>query len=198
MAFNSFLGNSPLASASARRVLGIDPGTQLCGFGIVEDQGQQLRCLACGTIKTMTSRDNDEGSNLPQRLLVIYDNLTQLIKKYQPKVMAVESVFHAANAQSALKLGHARGVILMTAAQHGLDVFEYAPRSIKKGLTGSGAASKEQVQKMVKMLLRGTLDEATSRSLDATDALAAAIFHSHNNPFLKSVKSAVRAAEGLS
>lgn len=173
-------------TSEGRRILGIDPGSQITGFGIIEDAGNRIQCVATGTIRTA------EAAELPQRLKIIYDNLVAIIRKYNPQVVAIESVFHGNNVQSALKLGHARGVALLAAAECGLQCFEYAPRTIKKGLTGSGAAGKDQVQKMVGALLRGS---TLPKSLDATDALAVAIVHAHTNPWLKTPKIASRAVQ---
>ena len=171
-------------SKNEQVIIGVDPGSQVTGFGIIASKEQGMRCLASGVVSVPSAKSSVKAINLanktdlPERLAIIHDGLSALVERYQPQVMAVESVFHAKNSQSALKLGHARGIALLVAAQHRLPCYEYAPRSIKKGLTGTGAASKEQVQKMVRMILAGS----TIRSLDASDALAVAIFHHHSNP----------------
>ncbi len=172
-----------------RRILGVDPGSQVTGFGVIEDRGDTLACLTSGTIRTTKARAGDNQTNLPKRLGIIHDGLNQLVSQYRPQIMVVESVFHARNAQSALKLGQARGVALLVGAQHGLEVFEYSPRAVKKGITGSGAATKSQVERMVKVLLHGKV----MRSLDATDALALAIYHCHLTPWLRHTKSSTTA-----
>jgi crossover junction endodeoxyribonuclease RuvC len=174
-----------------RRILGIDPGSHYCGFGIIEDTGNKLSCVTSGVISM------GNKAELPQRLLAIFNNLSALVQQYRPQMMAVESVFHANHAKSALVLGHARGIPLLVAAQFKLEFFEYAPRAIKKGLTGAGNADKEMVQKMVRMLLRDSLLDKPVRNLssrgdlkmDETDALAVAIYHAHINPWLKMTSS---------
>lgn len=165
-----------------QRILGIDPGSQNTGFGIIEDNAGKLTCIDAGVIRTITTRSkSSQESNLAQRLQIIFQNIALLIEQHRPEVMVVESLFHAKNAQSALILGHARGVALLAAAQHQLTLFEYTPRAIKKGLTGNGAAAKDDVARMVRLLLQ----DSRSLSLDASDALAVAIYHAHLNPWLR-------------
>ncbi len=153
------------------RVMGIDPGSIKSGYGVVDMVGQQLMMIAFGVIKTPPK------SLLPERLLTISDRLRALIEQYQPDVVAVEDVFFAQNATSALKLGQSRGAILLTAAQAGLDVAEYSPLEVKQAVVGYGRADKVQVQHMVKTLLG--LQEIP-RPDDAADALAIAICHHHS------------------
>lgn len=158
------------------RVLGIDCGTQFTGFGVVElDADAQLTCLSCGTIQVSPRVD------MAQRLRSIFDRLGAVIQQYEPDEVAIEGVFYAVNAKSALKLGQVRGVAMLAAANAGLPVAEYAPLAIKSAVVGYGRAEKEQVQHMVKQLLR--LDETPS-SPDAADALAIAICHLHTSSTL--------------
>jgi len=163
------------------KILGIDPGTQVTGYGVVEKRGSELVHIADGSIKL------GSADPLAERLLVISDAIDGLVAEYAPDAVAVESVFFAKNARSALTLGHARGVVLLCAARHGLEVFEYAPRTIKLAVTGYGNAEKDQVQKMVAMLLGGRMTEGA----DASDALAIAVCHiNHQRPGAQSARRA--------
>jgi len=153
------------------RVLGIDCGTEYTGFGVVEMASSgRLQCLTCGAIRLAT-RDP-----LPVRLSLIYSRLAELIREHQPDEVAIEDVFYALNAKSALKLGQVRGVAMLAAASSGLEVAEYAPLSIKSAVVGYGRAEKHQVQQMVTRLLQ--LAELPEPA-DASDALAIAICHLH-------------------
>lgn len=147
-------------------ILGVDPGSLATGYGVVST-GPVARMLAGGVIRT-AARDE-----LAARLLTIHDALSEVIGAHRPDVMVVESLFNARNPRSALVLGHARGAILLAGARDGLPVHEYAPRDIKKALTGNGAAAKDQVRFMVMRLL-GLKEEPP---LDQSDALAAALAH---------------------
>ncbi|MBI4374501.1 MAG: crossover junction endodeoxyribonuclease RuvC [Deltaproteobacteria bacterium] len=149
------------------RVLGIDPGSAITGYGIVEKAGAQFRHVANGTVRTSRS------SSFSKRLQKIFSEIGELIVKSRPDVMAVEEIFFAKNPMSALKLGESRGVALLAAAQHDLAVHEYSTREIKQAVTGYGQASKEQIQKMVRQLLK--LPQVATE--DASDALALAICH---------------------
>jgi crossover junction endodeoxyribonuclease RuvC len=152
------------------RVLGVDCGGEYTGFGIVEGDGRSLACLTAGAIR-LIPRDPME-----LRLKKIFDSLSALITEYRPEVVAIEDVFYSVNAKSALKLGHVRGVAMMSAAQHGLSVVSYAPLAIKSAVVGYGRAEKSQVQVMVARLLH--LDQLPQPA-DAADALAIAICHIH-------------------
>ncbi|ADV83249.1 crossover junction endodeoxyribonuclease RuvC [Terriglobus saanensis] len=156
------------------RVFGIDCGTEYTGWGVVEvdDSGKRQRLvpIAAGAIKL------HKKHKTPERLQQVYVELTGLITAYEPEVVAIEDVFFAANAKSALKLGHVRGVAMLAAASCGLQVAEYAPLSIKSAVVGYGLAAKEQVQFMVARLL--DLEKAPEPA-DAADALAIAICHIH-------------------
>jgi crossover junction endodeoxyribonuclease RuvC len=156
------------------RVFGIDCGTNCTGYGVVDvetsPRATHLRAVASGGLKVTKSHA------LPMRLEYIYSELSSLLQTHRPDVVAVESVFYSVNAQSALKLGHVRGVALLAAAIHGLPVAEYAPLAIKSAVVGFGLAQKEQVQFMVARLLNL---ECAPESADAADALAIAICHIH-------------------
>ena len=147
-------------------ILGIDPGSRVTGYGLIDNQPNQMRYIASGYLKLV-------GDNLPQRLGQIFQQVEFIIEKYQPQHMGIENVFMQRNADSALKLGHARGAAICAAYQAGLEIAEYAPREIKKALVGSGAAGKDQVQHMVRRLL-GLQQQLQS---DEGDGLAIAICH---------------------
>jgi crossover junction endodeoxyribonuclease RuvC len=151
------------------RVLGIDPGTAVLGYGVVESQaGRSARLVECGILQTK-ARDP-----LPARLRVIYDGITDLIARHRPDAVAVESVFYAKNARTTVVMSHARGVILLAAEEAGLPIGEYSPAMVKKTVVGRGAAMKPQVGYMVAQLLR--LKAAPSPS-DAADGVAIALTH---------------------
>ncbi|OGR00115.1 MAG: crossover junction endodeoxyribonuclease RuvC [Deltaproteobacteria bacterium RIFOXYD12_FULL_55_16] len=147
------------------RILGIDPGSRATGYGVIDRQGQALAFVTCGVIRT------SEKQPFPERLAEIYDGIREVIAVYKPQLAGVEDIFTAINPRSALKLGHARGVLLLAIRQHGLLLEEYSPRLVKQAVAGYGQASKEQVQQMVRVLLK--LSAAPSH--DAADALAVAI-----------------------
>jgi crossover junction endodeoxyribonuclease RuvC len=157
------------------RVFGIDCGTEFTGYGVVEVEETarmpRLRPLCAGAIK-LSKKDHT-----PARLAQVYAELVALMEMWEPQVVAIEDVFFAANAKSALKLGHVRGVAMLAAANCGLPVAEYAPLSIKSAVVGYGLAAKEQVQFMVARLL--DLERAPEPA-DAADALAIAICHIHH------------------
>jgi crossover junction endodeoxyribonuclease RuvC len=153
------------------RVLGIDPGTAITGYGLVEGEEDSLRLTAYGAITTPA------GQPLPQRLQQIYRELRALIATWRPDSAAVEELFFSKNARTALAVGHARGVALLALTDAGLSVQEYKPAEVKQAIAGYGGAPKEQVQGMVQLLLG--LDE-TPRPDDAADALAVAICHFHS------------------
>ena len=153
------------------RVMGLDPGTIIAGWGFVDKQPSRLVHVDNGLAMAGSARDP-----LPARLVAIHAALLEVIERYQPDVVAVEEVFFNKNVQSALQLGHGRGVALLAAAQRSVPVVSYAPAMIKRAVTGSGRADKHQVQMMVKALL-GLREVAAE---DASDALAAAICHCHH------------------
>ena len=155
------------------RIFGIDPGSRRTGYGCVETDGRRYRLVACGAI-TMRA-----GDPFPHRLAAIHRELGRLLAVHRPQSVAIENVFHAVNARSALTLGHARGVAMLAAVSAGCEVFEYTPAEVKRAVVGYGRAEKRQVQQMVKLLLG--LDEAPA-PFDAADALAIAICHLHIRP----------------
>jgi crossover junction endodeoxyribonuclease RuvC len=148
-------------------VLGIDPGTQVTGYGVVSGSGASgMSLLECGVIRTQ-ARDP-----LPSRLREIFDGVTELLAKHRPEVLCVEDIFYARNVRTTVTLGHARGVILLAGERAGVRVHELPPASIKKSVVGSGAATKEQVQFMITRLLRL---KAPPKPSDAADGVAAAL-----------------------
>lgn len=149
-------------------ILGIDPGSRVTGYGLINESNQKIQYIDSGCIRTSLGE-------LSQRLLQIFNGICQLMEMYQPQEVAIEEVFMHKNPNSALKLGHARGVAMVACASHRIQVSEYSPREIKQALVGYGAAQKEQVKHMVVRLL--TLSSAPQN--DASDALAIAICHSH-------------------
>ncbi|HHW12265.1 MAG TPA: crossover junction endodeoxyribonuclease RuvC [Firmicutes bacterium] len=152
-------------------ILGVDPGTAITGYGLVEQQGQRLTAHDYGVIRTQA------GCPLSERLKQIYDRITALIQEYQPDVLVVEELFFNKNTRTALAVGQARGVILLAAAVQGLTVAEYTPLQVKMAVVGYGRAEKKQVQEMVRLLLRlKTLPKPD----DAADALAIAICFAHS------------------
>jgi crossover junction endodeoxyribonuclease RuvC len=151
-----------------RRILGIDPGSRLTGFGIVDFTDSEACYVASGTIRSA-------GGDFPARLRQIFEAVTAVVDEYVPDIVAIESVFMHKNAASALKLGQARSAALCATFGRALEVHEYAPREIKLAIVGTGGASKEQVQHMVVSLLRLSAVPAP----DAADALAAALCHGH-------------------
>ena len=150
----------------ARIILGVDPGIADTGYGVISDEGGKISCLTYGSIKTSPKDD------LITRLDSLHKQLTAVIKKYQPDLASVEELFFSKNVKTALTVGHARGVILLTLKQNNLAVFEFKPSQVKQEVDCYGAAKKDQVQKMVKMLLK--LDEIPKPD-DAADALAIAM-----------------------
>lgn len=168
-------------SLKPRRILGIDPGSIVTGWGVVEAAGNSLRHIAHGTITSGAAAG--QGA----RLKTIYQGVEQTLSAYSPDGVSLERVFFARNAQSALKLGQARGVALLAAAQHHTIVHEYSAAEIKVAVVGYGQASKEQVQIMVAALL----GIPAKLAADAADALAAAICHLHCQSFRSRVLEAV-------
>ena len=152
------------------KILGLDPGLGTTGWGLIEAEGNRLSHVANGQIKT------DAAAPLARRLAALADQLEALIGDNVPAAAAVEEVFTNQNPQSTLKLGQARGVVLMCAARAGIDVGEYAPRLVKKAVVGVGNAEKAQVHAMVSRLLPGV----KIAGADAADALAVAITHAHH------------------
>lgn len=151
------------------RIIGIDPGSRVTGYGVIDSGNGQLAFVACGVVKT------DVKNPLSSRLNEIFEGINEVIQVHGPVTTAVEDLFLAKNPRSALKLGQARGAAVVAATQNGLSVYDYSPREVKQGVAGYGQASKEQVQHMVRMLLGLT----GAPSSDAADALAVAICHAN-------------------
>ena len=151
------------------RILGIDPGTGILGFGVIEGSVQAPKMVDAGVIRTKVHQPE------PERLLIIYESLQEIVTTTKPQVMSVEKLFFARNVTTAMSVSQARGVVLLVAQQHGLPIFEYTPMQIKLALTGYGKADKKQVQEMVRLLLK--LKEVPKPD-DCADALAAALTHS--------------------
>ena len=149
-------------------ILGIDPGSRVTGYGVIRQVGRQLSYLGSGCIRTKVD-------DLPSRLKLIYAGVTEIITQFQPDYFAIGQVFMAKNADSALKLGQARGVAIVAAVNQELPVFEYAARQVKQTVVGIGSAEKSQVQHMVRTLLK----LPANPQADAADALAIAITHCH-------------------
>lgn len=149
------------------RVLGIDPGSAVTGYGVVERRGRALECIDCGTIKCRERA-------LPDRLVGVYDGLRAVVEAYQPTVVAIENAFLGKNVKALAVMSQARGVLVLAARRADLPVFEYSPREIKQSVVGTGRASKHQIAYMVSSLLE--LGE-TDLPLDATDGLAVALCH---------------------
>jgi crossover junction endodeoxyribonuclease RuvC len=159
-------------------VLGIDPGSQFTGFGAVRTDGEQVELVSCGVIAPPSKLKFNE------RIGIIASELEILFEKLAPQVIVIERVFLGKNADSAFKLGHARGVAVAAAVRSGADVAEYAARAVKKGITGSGASSKEQVQTVLfaALRLKGRMQA------DASDALALAFYHARNLEVLRAIQ----------
>jgi crossover junction endodeoxyribonuclease RuvC len=153
------------------RILGIDPGSITTGFGVIDAERGRLALVEQGSISTT------RGAELAARLQTIHEQMTVVIGRTRPVAVAIETPFAGKNVKSLVQLAHARGVILLAARCAGLEVFEYAPRSVKSAVVGYGGAEKEQVQKMVRLLLPGCA--MLTMSADAADALAIAICHAH-------------------
>lgn len=166
------------------RVLGIDPGSETTGWGVIEGDARRYSLVEYGAVRTVAR------GKFSTRLLNISNDLQWVIERYAPGVCVVEETFFAINVKTALKLGHVRGVCLLAAERAGLEIHEYAPRLIKQTVVGYGAAEKHQVQEMVRLLLK--LARAPQPH-DAADALAAAICHMHHaDSLLRASKTAAQ------
>ena len=165
------------------RVFGIDPGSERTGYGCVETDGRRHRLVTCGAIAASA------GDSFPARLARIHRELLARLSECQPELVVVENVFYAANARSALKLGHARGVAILAAVEAGCEVREYTPAEVKRAVVGYGRADKRQVQQMIKLLLG--LDKVPTPH-DAADALAVAICHVHSSGGIRGSGSGTR------
>ncbi len=157
------------------RILGIDPGTGILGFGLIDtDARGQVALVDAGVIRTPVKQADSD------RLNTIYDELHEIISEHKPEVMSVEKLFFARNVTTAMSVAQARGVVLLCGKQHKLSLFEYTPMQIKQAITGYGKADKKQMQEMVRIILK--LEEVPKPD-DAADALAAAICHSMSANF---------------
>jgi crossover junction endodeoxyribonuclease RuvC len=162
------------------RLIGLDPGLGTTGWGVIEAEGNRLRHVANGQVRT------DPKRQLPARLALLFDDLCDIFQAHSPTSAAVEEVFVNENPQSTLKLGQARGVVLLAAARTGVPVGEYSPRLVKKAVVGTGSAEKAQVRFMVQRLLPGVKIAGP----DAADALAVAIAHAHHLASARALGSA--------
>ncbi|HMN33167.1 MAG TPA: crossover junction endodeoxyribonuclease RuvC [Chitinophagaceae bacterium] len=153
-------------------ILGIDPGTQLMGYGIIHIENNKASLIEMGVLKLAKYHDTN------QRLRIIYNKVSELHRVFHPTQFAIEAPFFGKNVQSMLKLGRAQGVAIASAMQHGLSAYEYSPKKVKQSITGNGNASKEQVLKMLQEILK--IDERPEY-LDATDAVAVALCHHYQN-----------------
>lgn len=163
------------------RILGIDPGSRITGYGLIDDAAPGMKYIASGCIRI-------EADHFPERLKQIFDGLSEIIREYQPDQLAIEQVFMHKNADSALKLGQARGAAICAGQVGGLPVFEYAARQVKQALVGKGNAEKSQVQHMVKILLslKGDIQ------IDASDALGICLCHAHHQQTQRRLSQGVR------
>ena len=164
------------------RVLGIDPGSQTTGWGVVEGDGRRYSLVAFGSIRASSSQ------RFSTRLLKMCTGLEEVIAKHRPDACSIEDAFLATNVKVSMKLGQVRGVVLLVAERAGLEIHEYSPRSIKQTIVGYGSAEKHQVQEMVRLLLK--LRSVPSPH-DAADALAAAICHFHHAQFTDRIVAAI-------
>jgi len=155
-------------------ILGIDPGSLHCGYGILELEKRRIVAAGADVVSMPAKME------LASRLVLLHEKLSEILVEYKPDVAAVESIFYGKNIKSAFTLGHARGVILLALAQHKIPITEYSPKEIKRSVVGNGNASKEQVEYMVKKMLK--LEEDFT-SHDASDALAIAICHYNKEKF---------------
>jgi crossover junction endodeoxyribonuclease RuvC len=162
------------------KIFGIDPGSDRTGYGCIQRVGSRHTLVICGSLS------GPADATFPDKLKTIHSGLTVLLARHRPDCVVVESIFYARNVRSALKLGHARGVVLLAASEAGLPVFEYAPAEIKRAVVGYGRAEKHQVQQMIKLLLG--LD-APPAPHDVADALAVALCHLQTATGLMRIKA---------
>jgi len=162
------------------RILGIDPGLSTTGYGVIDESEQVLDVVTFGGIK------KSPKASFTENLLAIYQNINQIIMEYRPDGCAIENIFYHQNKKTAIIMGHVRGVAMVAAAERGLPVHEYSPKEVKLSIVGMGGASKQQVQAMVKTLLK--MNEIPQPE-DAADALAVAICHYHRLKFKKILSS---------
>lgn len=156
------------------RILGIDPGIAIVGYGVIDKEGNRYKTVAYDAVTTKAH------TPLEERLQKVYDGVTEIIKEYKPDVMSIEELFFNNNAKTALTVGQARGVIILAAVQNHIPVYEYTPLQVKQALTGYGRASKTQIQQMMKSML-GLLE--VPKPDDVADALAIAVCHGNSMRF---------------
>ena len=171
------------------KVFGIDPGSARTGYGCVQSDGTRHRLIVCGAITTLASH------SFPEKLKIIHVELRALIAQHRPDCIAIENLFHAVNARSALKLGHARGVAMLAAVEAGVPIVEYTPAEVKQSVVGYGRAEKRQVQSMIQLLLGLS---APPSPFDASDALAIAVCHLHKMNLRGIAVAAQRTAKSTS
>lgn len=164
-------------------ILGIDPGSRLTGYGIIKQEGRSFTYLGSGCIKAISA-----GPELADRLQTIFAGVSELTVQFSPDMFAIEQVFMAKNPDSALKLGQARGAAIVAATNAGLPIAEYSARQIKQSVVGTGAATKEQVQHMVRTILK----LPANPQADAADALAVALCHAHSHDSLIKLQGQVQ------
>jgi len=158
-----------------KRVIGVDPGLSITGFGILDYKGGQIRTVAFGTIKPPVKE------SLANRLEYLNSHMTELLEKFEPNDFAIEDTFFSQNVKSALLLGQARGVLLLAAASKGIPTMDYSPRKVKQSVVGNGAADKKQVQYMVQQILGM---KEPPKPLDVSDALAIGLCHINQNKYI--------------
>lgn len=161
------------------RILGIDPGYAILGYGIIDMKGNHFSVCGYGAVTT------DASMKMPDRLKHLYTQIMEIIQEYEPDVVSIEELFFNTNSKTAILVGQARGVVILACANSGLEIREYTPLQIKQGLVGYGRAEKKQIQFMVKTILN--LHEVPKPD-DTADALAAAICHGHSAGHLKSLE----------
>lgn len=162
-------------SSANRIILGIDPGSNVTGYGVIQVKGSKITVLDMGVFKM------PKGDDHFQKLKAIFRSTSEIIRKHKPTEFSVEAPFYGNNVQSMLKLGRAQGVAISAALSENLPVFEYSPRKVKQSITGNGAASKEQVAAMLKQMYGIIIDQ---KYMDATDGLAVAVCHAFSNKIL--------------
>jgi crossover junction endodeoxyribonuclease RuvC len=162
------------------RTIGIDPGTAIMGWGVVDSDGGQVRAVEFGVLTTPA------GVPQPERLAMLYDGLSALVARLRPEVAAVEELFFGKNVNTAITVGQARGVILLALHQAGLPIFEYKPLAVKQAVAGYGGADKRQMQEMIRLTLGLS---ARPHPDDAADALAVAVCHAYTGPTLQRMRS---------
>jgi crossover junction endodeoxyribonuclease RuvC len=161
-----------ITEQSSKRIIGIDPGSRFCGYGILDIERKKIAAAGCSVIQI------SDRKPLTERLRILYDEICKVLDEYKPNIAAIETMFYGKNFQGIFSLGHARGVILLALSQRDIPIHEYSPREVKKAVTGNGNASKQQIRYMIAQLLPLTKSDLSS---DAADALAIAMCHHNRN-----------------